>query len=99
MSRAGPPATPIVLNFEFVKKPMLRLSGDQNGWEASSVPARGLASKESSARTHNIGPPFQIAVNATVSPSGEMAKDSSVAFAGGKIESRNAERDSEAPRK
>jgi len=96
MSRAGPPGSPIVFSFEFVKKPMLRLSGDQNGWEASSVPARGLASNESSARTHNIGPPFQMAVNATVLPSGEMAKDSNAVLAGGKIERRKPEPDSRA---
>src|SRR5688500_10919489 len=54
----GPPSTSIFLSLPLgptpAKNPMLRLSGDQNGAKASSVPARGCAVSAFSDRTHNM---------------------------------------------
>src|SRR6188474_439970 len=52
---------------------MLRLSGDQNGYAAPSVPASGCAVRESIARTQRSRLPVtSCAVKATVRPSGEI---------------------------
>src|SRR5258708_40338633 len=79
----------MVFSLDGVTKPIDRLSGDQNGWAAFSVPARDFASSESSARTQSITLPFQTAVNASLRPSGETAKESKDAFSGGRMESRS----------
>src|SRR5215510_4808580 len=53
---------------------MKRLSGDQNGKAASSVPVNGCAVTESSDRTHSRAlAEASRAVNASLRPSGEMA--------------------------
>src|ERR1700722_21031630 len=88
-SRAGPPATSTVFSLDGVKKPIDRLSGDQNGLDANSVPARGFASSESNARTQTINFPFKKTVKASLRPSGDTAKDSKEAFSGGKMERRS----------
>src|SRR4029434_7060185 len=52
--RTTPPEASTVFRvLAFVKKPSVRLSGDQNGNAAPSVPASGRASSASKARTHN----------------------------------------------
>ena len=52
---------------------MDRLSGDQNGWLAASVPGSGRASRLSSMRTHRVVlPDSSMAVNASFRPSGEI---------------------------
>jgi hypothetical protein len=79
---------PIDFSLSFVKKAMLRLSGDQKGWDACSVPGNGLASSESSGRTHKAMLPFDAAVKARVRPSGEIAKNSKALRSGGRIEKR-----------
>src|SRR5262249_61398999 len=79
ISRAGPPLISIAFSLFGTKKPIDKLSGDQNGQDALSVPARGLASSESNARTHTIILPFNAAVNASLRPSGDTANDSNEA--------------------
>ena len=48
---AGPPAAAMVFNLPVTKKPMERLSGDQNGYCAPSAPASARESPVSSERT------------------------------------------------
>ncbi|MDQ3347406.1 MAG: hypothetical protein M3545_05510 [Acidobacteriota bacterium] len=57
------------------KKPMDRLSGDQNGDAARSVPGSGRADEESSDRSHNCAWPPDLAAKTIFSPSGEIASD------------------------
>ena len=52
-----------------------RLSGDQNGKIACSVPARAWARVVPSGRTHNCVPPSEAPGKATFHPSGEIAID------------------------
>src|SRR5689334_10571667 len=49
------------LTLPLVKKPTERLSGDQNGSEASSVPSNGRAADESSDRTQSWRLPSRVA--------------------------------------
>src|SRR5258708_27852395 len=49
----GPPAASTLLSLPFAKKPMARLSGDQNGNEAPFVLSRRLAVSASSGRTQS----------------------------------------------
>src|SRR5262249_16494594 len=70
----GPPEASTFLSLPAMKNPIERLSGDQNGNEASSVPFNGCAVRESSARTHNLGLPSAPAWEYTIRlPSGEIA--------------------------
>src|SRR6185436_17705629 len=76
MVSGGPPWTSIFFNFESTKKASLRLSGDQNGETAPSVPGSALASSESSERIHNtrfLSSPT--AAKTMRLPSGEIATD------------------------
>ena len=62
-------------SFVPAKKPSERLSGDQNGNIASSVPGNGAATSESSGRTHSCNlPAASRAVKASFVPSGEIAE-------------------------
>src|SRR5262245_52489897 len=58
-----PPLMAIVFNLFPAIKPTDRLSGDQNGMVAPSVPARGCAEVELNGRTHNRGGPSAEATN------------------------------------
>src|ERR1700735_534320 len=70
----APPGTLIFLNFPSAKKPRYWLSGDQNGYAASSVPGNMAACCASSGRNHSFVTPFSsTAENASVFPSGETA--------------------------
>jgi hypothetical protein len=66
----------IRFNLPSAKKPIVRLSGDQNGWVASSVPGRGWAAVVLSARTHKRDTPSDVAAYTTFSPFWEIASDS-----------------------
>ena len=58
---------------------MYRLSGDQNGNAASSVPGKGCAVSESIGRTHSsVLPTTSLEVKARLKPSGEMAPAAAV---------------------
>src|SRR5262249_34882849 len=70
------------------KKPIERLSGDQNGYNAPSVPASGCAVTEFNGRSHNRGKPFSAATNTIQFPSGDKATDIASKFAGVTIPSR-----------
>ena len=48
-----PPSMSMRFSLLSAKNPMDRLSGDQNGRDARSVPANGRADGESSDRSHN----------------------------------------------
>src|ERR1700737_4139329 len=70
----APPPTSTFLSFPSAKNPTYRLSGDQNGWFAPSVPGSALAGSVASGCTHNIaGPGRAEAKTTTCRPSGEMA--------------------------
>src|SRR6516164_3663184 len=47
----GPPAALIFFKLPATKNPISRLSGDQNGYMASSVPGKGVDARELSWRT------------------------------------------------
>ncbi len=71
---AGPPATSIFLSLPSAKNPRDRLSGDQKGEEAPSVPGSSCAVSVSSARTHRRLPPVAaFARKAIRDPSGDTA--------------------------
>ncbi len=72
---ADPPSMSIRLRFPSAKNPMERLSGDQNGSCALSVPASGCAETESTARTHNWDRPSDTASKTIFCPSGEIARE------------------------
>ena len=87
-----PPPGSILRSLPAAKYPMNRLSGDQNGSEAPSVPASCLGSRSSIARTHNciFGP--VAAVNASQRPSGDTARWLNAVSFGGEIDNRNGGR-------
>ena len=67
-----PPDTSMVLSWPSAKKPTNRLSGDQKGSDAPSVPESGCAESASCSRTHNNDRPSgSVAVKAKRRPSGE----------------------------
>src|SRR5207245_1989764 len=98
MVSGGPPCASIFLSLESAKNPMERLSGDQKGKEAPSVPSRGRADRESSGRTHRSSLPSGVrATKASRRPSGdtatgpeEMPPNRKADFSGGRIEERMA---------
>src|SRR5262245_44785949 len=65
---------------------MKRLSGDQKGKVAPSVPSSGLASEEASARTQSCTLLPVAAVKASQIPSGETAVWPKLVFSGGRME-------------
>src|SRR4029453_17241319 len=70
----GPPAMSIFFSLLRAKNPMNRLSGDQKGYEASSVPASICGSLASSALIQSAPRlPGEFATNATCRPSGDTA--------------------------
>src|SRR5437870_7898061 len=88
---AGPPVTSIFFTLPAAKNPMKRLSGDQKGRVASSVPESGCALIESSGRIHKrVFPEASVAAKARRSPSGEIAKEPKLAFSGGGTNRRTA---------
>src|SRR5262245_40754762 len=96
----GLPAVSTVLSFCEAKKPMDRLSGDQNGNIAPSVPVRACGTSVSSCFTQmRILPELSRAVNASVRPSGEtiavlnpLIPESKNVFSGGGTENRKTVR-------
>src|SRR6266850_3011319 len=96
--RGGPPCASTFLSLASAKKAMVRLSGDQNGKEAPSVPSRGRADRESSDRTHRSSFPSGLrATKVRRHPSGdtatgpeEMPPNRKADFSGGRIEERTA---------
>ena len=66
----GPPATSILRSFPPEKNARYRLSGDQNGRVAPSVPGRRAASSELIERTQMLVVPEEsVALNASWRPS------------------------------
>src|SRR5260370_7641135 len=81
---AGPPVTSIFFSLPPAKNPMKRLSGDQKGRVASSVPESGCALIESSGRIHKrVFPDASVATKARQTPSGEIAKTPQLDFSAG----------------
>ncbi len=77
-----PPPTSSRFSAPAAKKPMERLSGDQNGNRAPSVPASGCAVVVASDRSHRRDAPSPEATNTICRPSGESANDASLLVAG-----------------
>ena len=85
--RTRPLARSIRFNTPPAVNPTDRLSGDQNGNRAPSVPASGRASCESSGRSQSRGGSCP-AWKTTLRPSGEIASDSGSAAGGVTISRR-----------
>src|SRR5262249_21081238 len=69
-----PPDASMVLSLASAKNPSERLSADQKGSIAPSVPGSGLAEGESRERSHSmVFPVASVAPKAKVRPSGEIA--------------------------
>ena len=69
---AEPPFKSTVFNFPSAKNPSERLSGDQKGKIAFSVPGTTRTTSESMGRTQiEVLPSALVAVNATLAPSGD----------------------------
>src|SRR5688500_843231 len=73
-SSDAPPAAATFFKRPAVTKAICVLSGDQNGWDALSVPAIFRAVTPPTGRTYSdVGPAVSgLATNAIVRPSGEM---------------------------
>src|SRR5712692_6124970 len=89
----GPPEASIFFNLPLAKNPRNRLSGDQNGHAAPSVPASGCAEIAASGRTKSMRlPSASDPAKATRLPSGESAiapePKANCTFSGGRIEER-----------
>src|SRR5215471_21260810 len=73
-AKTGPPNASIFFSLPPAKNPMRRLSGDQKGRPAPSVPASGFACNESIGRTHKRDLPSGVeATYARRRPSGDIA--------------------------
>ena len=71
-----------------LRTPIERLSGDQNGWLAPSVPASGFASVWSSRRSQSRDGPSPDATYTMWRPSGDRANCSGASLAGVVISTR-----------
>ncbi len=71
----APPSTPTRFIFPAAKKPSERLSGDQKGFEAPSLPATGDNTAEPRARRKSRGPVLVVTAIANVEPSGEITDE------------------------
>ena len=71
---AGPPLISILFSFPPAKKPITRLSGDQNGKDAPSVPASVCAAGSFKARNQIMLPLSDATRAATYLPSGDTAR-------------------------
>ena len=91
-SVAAPRRISIRLILSTTKKPRERLSGDQNGYAAFSVPFSGFASSESKSRTQSICLVPESPENAIWRPSGEITEDRMSTPEGGRMETLNSSR-------
>ena len=89
--RTDPPSTSSRLSLSSAKKPTDRLSGDQKGNPAPSVPASARADPDSRERSHKREWPSAVATKAIVRPSGEMASDSGAVVGGVLMSARISE--------
>ena len=69
-----------------LKKPIDRLSGDQNGYAAFWVPVNGFASSELKSRTQSIWLVPESPENAIWRPFGEITEDRMSTTEGGRME-------------
>jgi hypothetical protein len=70
-----PPVASTLLSVPAAKKPIQRLSGDQNGLKAPTVPGMARAADESSGRMNNCVRPSVVTTKASACPSGAMTPD------------------------
>src|SRR5436190_4165837 len=71
--RGDPPSASVRRSLPPAKKAIDRLSGDQNGETAPSVPAIGSGSGVESERTQRLRTPFEAATKTIRRPSGDTA--------------------------
>src|SRR5688500_14571715 len=84
--RTSPPVASTLFNLPPAKNPIKRLSGDQKGSIASSVPESGCAWVDSSGRIHKrFFPDVSVATKTRRRPSGEIAKEPKLVFSGALI--------------
>ena len=81
----GPPERSTFFSLASAKKAISRLSGDQKGSTALSVPARGVISRLSRARTQICCFPSFRRTTAMARPSGETARDMMRALSGSRM--------------
>src|SRR6516162_5411582 len=70
----GPPDGSIFLSFPSAKNASQRLSGDQTGEKAPSVPGNARADSESAGRSQRSCRPSETAIKARLRPLGEMLR-------------------------
>ena len=80
--RSVPPSTSTRCSFSHGEEPNERLSGDQNGNCAPSVPTSDRVATESIDRSHSRVRPSNGATNTSVRPSGEIPNESGAGVAG-----------------
>src|SRR5262245_63658928 len=85
-----PPEISMRFSFPSAKNPKDWPSGDQNGFNAPSVPASGRKAVELIERTHRRDRPSDSAENTTCCPSGEMANETKSEVAGVVMSSRTS---------
>src|SRR5215467_6133545 len=74
IASTGPPATGIFFSFPSAKNPIQRLSGDQNGPSAPSVPGIARAKSAVKGLSHSVGLASAVAATKTIDrPSGDKA--------------------------
>src|SRR3954465_12159417 len=74
MTRTAPDTMSTALSLRSAKKAIVWLSGDQNGFDAPSVPSRGRATGDSSdLNQSDVEPWGSLATNARCWPLGEIA--------------------------
>src|SRR5688572_21415990 len=73
MFRGGPPNISMRFSLPPAKKAMERLSGDQNGYNAPSVPGSSREISDSIGRSQSLLPLLELATKAMIWPLGEMA--------------------------
>src|SRR5688500_20381933 len=78
-----PPSSPTFFNLPLAKNPTKRLSGDQKGSDAPSVPSTGFASSPARERSHSWTWLPVAAVKASHLPSGDNAMSPKLVFFGG----------------
>src|SRR5215467_3003834 len=85
---SAPPSISIRTSLPSAKKPMERLSHDQKGNLAFSVPTNGRDETESKERSHKSDRPSDVPTKTIFLPSGEMARESGRRVGGVAISNR-----------
>src|SRR5262245_64351145 len=97
--RTDPLSKAMVFSWPSAKKPTDRLSGDQNGKDALSVPGSARGATASKLRSHSCDFPFEVAANTIGRPSGDTASEVASVVGGVEISKRSSRGPASDPRK